>query len=119
MTGERKQAEIIEAALKQVDFSRPPLDLDEVDASMKSMELAHTVQKLEQRRTYGKWLLWLLVGHLALVHVGFGAYMIEGKGFDVPDGVMQAWFAATSVQVVGLALVVVRNLFPNRDSASG
>ncbi|MCP3855047.1 MAG: hypothetical protein GY698_09960 [Actinomycetia bacterium] len=45
----------------------------------------------------------------------FIVYEWAGKGWDVPNTVISAWLGSTLAQIIGLALVVTRYLFPNRD----
>jgi hypothetical protein len=39
-----------------------------------------------------------------------------GRHWNVPDGVINGWLAATVIQLVGVVLVVTRYLFPDRTS---
>jgi hypothetical protein len=45
----------------------------------------------------------------------FVVFAWAGSGWDLTPGVMEVWLVATVVQVVGVAAVVTRHLFPNRD----
>lgn len=66
----------------------------------------------KQAESYGKWLLGLLVVQLVLANGMMFLYAGLGVDWAVPNTVMQAWLAATVVQVVGLVWVVVHHLFP-------
>jgi len=66
----------------------------------------------KQAESYGRWLLWLLVVQLVLANGMMFLYAGLGVDWAVPNTVMQAWLAATVVQVVGLVWVVVHHLFP-------
>jgi hypothetical protein len=60
------------------------------------------------------------VGHGALILM-FGQVLIADAAFyiygfandwDIPTAAITTWLAATVVQVIGVVLVIVRNLFP-------
>jgi hypothetical protein len=81
-----------------------------IELKRKSAELEHGLKK-----TYATWILVLLGFQLALANAIFVAFAWVGEGWDLSTPVIQAWLAATVVQIVGVVLVVTRHLFPNRD----
>lgn len=54
---------------------------------------------------------FIQVGIADIVFVIYGFW----NGWDIPGGTMNAWLGATVVQVIAVALVVARSLFPSRD----
>lgn len=67
------------------------------------------------RQSYADWLLWLLGAQFLIADAVFVAFAWVGMRWALPSGVIEAWLAATVVQVVGVVAVVTRHLFPNRD----
>jgi glutathione S-transferase len=67
------------------------------------------------RQKYADWIIWLLGGQFLVADAVFVAFAWAGMGWEVPSGVIEAWLAATVVQVVGVVAVVTRHLFPSRD----
>lgn len=53
---------------------------------------------------------FIQVGVADLVFVIYGFW----NGWHIPGGAIQAWLAATVVQVIAMALVIIRSLFPDR-----
>lgn len=72
-------------------------------------------QEYELRRTYAKRILLLLFAQFVIADAVFVAFCWIGEDWDLSTGVIDVWLAATVVQVVGIVLVVTRNLFPDRD----
>lgn len=81
-----------------------------IELKRKSAELEHGL-----KRTYAMWILALLGLQLLLANAIFVAFAWAGENWDLSTAVIQAWLAATAVQIVGVVLVVTRHLFPNRD----
>jgi hypothetical protein len=74
-------------------------------------------QDIDLRRKYGNVLLWMMGVQLVVANGVFIAYAWAGASWNVKEGVMQVWLAATVIQVIGVVTVVTRNLFPDRDEA--
>jgi len=53
---------------------------------------------------------------LAFADLIFLVYVVFGEALRPDAGVMQAWLAATVVQVIGLVYAITRSLFPRRDA---
>jgi hypothetical protein len=96
-----------------------PIELRYLDEKLKLQEIdlkrEHARQDIALRQTYAKWLLIILALELLVVNAMFGLYAGIGEGWNVPEGVIQAWLGATFVQVVGVVTVVTKYLFPRRD----
>lgn len=81
----------------------------------KAASVALQRQELSLRKWYA-----VAAGVVVLLQIGlanwfFYKYASDGVQWVVPDSVMAAWLAAVVVQVIGVLLVITRNLFPNRD----
>jgi hypothetical protein len=74
-------------------------------------------QDVELKRRYAKWLLILVAVQLVVADIVFVLYASVGKGWDLSSGVIEVWLAATLVELIGVALVITRYLFPRRDLA--
>jgi hypothetical protein len=79
------------------------------------LEGADHKQDIELKRTYAKWLLILVAGQLVLADGVFIAYAWAGVDWHLETAVVQAWLGATMIELVGVALVITRYLFPRRD----
>lgn len=80
-----------------------------------SMKKLFAEQEHGLRQSYGDSLLWLLGAQLLIADAVFVAFAWVGMRWALPPGVIEAWLAATVIQVVGVVAIVTRHLFPNRD----
>lgn len=67
------------------------------------------------RKQYARWILVILAGQFVVSDAVFVAYAWAGENWHLESSVIQGWLAAMVVQIVGVAHVVTRHLFPNRD----
>jgi hypothetical protein len=74
--------------------------------------------KLNLRRRIGWFALLLTAAQVACADVVFIIYASLGMHWRVPTAAIQAWLAATVVQVIGIVLVIVRSLFPPGENGS-
>lgn len=81
---------------------------------MDDIEVRDKQQDVELKGSYGWGLLALMFMQVLMANVVFLLYAALGQKWDVPPSVVQAWLAATVVEVIGIATVVVRYLFPSR-----
>jgi hypothetical protein len=72
-------------------------------------------QEHKLRQKYADWIIWILGAQLLIADIVFLVFAWAGRGWDLSPGVIEVWLAATVVQVVGIALIVTRHLFPSRD----
>jgi hypothetical protein len=72
-------------------------------------------QDIGLKRLYAVALLLLIGVQVAFVDYIFYRYAKEGTGWKVDPVVMQAWLAATVIEVLGVVAIVVQHLFPRRD----
>jgi hypothetical protein len=79
-----------------------------------SSELKETKQKsnLKLRERYANALLVVLTVQLAVADGVFIKYAATGVHWNVAEPIMGAWLGAAVIQVIGVVLVVTRNLFP-------
>jgi len=80
------------------------------------LERYHLQQDLELKERYGNRLLRLVTIQLVIADIVFVLYFIVGVHWDLPEGVIYVWLVTTLVELVGVATVVTRYLFPRRDS---
>lgn len=100
------------------DQARPIESDEEFNAWRRGQQVALTTQNLELRKKIANWSIGIMVAQIALVNVVFVIYALT-KGADLPEGVLQAWFASTVVQIVGIVLVITRYLFPEAGREAG
>lgn len=75
-------------------------------------------QDIKLKKKYANWLLWLITAQLVVADAVFVAYSWEGKHWRLEASVIQVWLVATLVELIGVALVITRYLFPRRDRPS-
>lgn len=73
-------------------------------------------QDIRLRKVYAMGVLIGLGVQLAIADTLVFLYAGIGVHWNVHTSVLQVWLAATVVEVLGVVLVVTRNLFPRRDS---
>jgi hypothetical protein len=66
------------------------------------------------RQRYADWIIWLLGAQFVIADAVFVTFAWAGLSWALPPGVVEVWLAATVVQVVGIAAIVTRHLFPTR-----
>ncbi len=84
----------------------------------RGLEGADHKQDIELKKTYAKWLLILVAAQLVVADGVFIAYAWAGVAWELETGVIQAWLGATMIELIGVALVITRYLFPRRDRRS-
>lgn len=84
----------------------PPLDREKV---------ADKRQDRQLKKFYAQLIVGLMGVQLLIADVVFVMYAWKGRGWDVQPEVMQAWLLATVVELIGVVIVITRNLFPRRD----
>jgi hypothetical protein len=70
-------------------------------------------QRIRLRGWYAVSVLIVLGAQLAAADVLVYLYAWKGVDWNVRTSVLQAWLAATVIEVVGVVLVVTRSLFPS------
>ena len=54
---------------------------------------------------------------LMIANLIFGWYMWANGWTNLPSEIMIAWLSSTVVEVIGIVVIIARNLFPSRDRA--
>jgi hypothetical protein len=75
-------------------------------------------QDIQLKKSYAKWLLILVAAQLFVADAVFVAYAWAGYHWHLDAGVVQVWLASTLVELIGVALVITRYLFPRRDAVA-
>lgn len=68
--------------------------------------------EVELRKRVGKWSINLMIAQVGIADIVFVTYAWYGRNWDLPSEVIGGWLAATVVQVIGVATIVTRSLFP-------
>lgn len=108
-TGAAREATLPEALRHLPERERA----QELDLNRSFAEQEHAL-----RERYATWILIILAGQFLIADAVFVAYAWAGHGWAIPASVMHWWLATMVVQIVGVAHVVTRHLFPNRDGPS-
>lgn len=97
-----------------VDLS---LDLEEHKLSFRMQCLEHELKELRDkhglRLTYAGRIFWLVVGWLACVVICIVLAGFKYKGFSLSDTVLVAFITSTTVNVVGLFVMVAKWMYPD------
>lgn len=93
-----------------------PTPIDDADLRTKGAAAADAEQNVALKKTFAWALLVLLALQLAATNVAFYIFGASA-GWVISDSVMLGWMAATVVEIIGIVLVVVRNLFPTKAAA--
>jgi hypothetical protein len=107
---ERAREEIQQALIG--GYTHP---IHKLPPTKEELERAHLQQDLELKKRYGNRLLRLVTIQLAIADIVFVLYFIVGVHWKLPEGVIYVWLVTTLVELVGVATVVTRYLFPRRD----
>jgi hypothetical protein len=90
-------------------------ELDALPPQYLHLEKLAQLQDIELKREYANWAKRVLNVRLAAADAVFVAYAWAGQDWHLEAAVIDVWLGATVVQIVGIALVVTRHLFPKRD----
>jgi hypothetical protein len=85
------------------------------EAGISQEDLENHFQDIKLKKRYATWLLWLITIQLILADTVFVAYAWAGEHWHLDASVIQVWLVATLVELIGVALVITRYLFPRRD----
>ncbi len=72
-------------------------------------------QDIKLKKKYANWLLWLISIQLVVADIVFVVYAGVGERWHLDAAVIQVWLVTTLVELIGVALVITRYLFPRRD----
>lgn len=111
----RLLASLTNQATTAQDSEEPKGSLNtSLDREERDLVLADRKQDTRLKGSYAKVVLGLMLIHVIFTNIVFCIYAKIGHNWEVPESVMHSWLASTVVQLIGLALVVVRYLFPRR-----
>ena len=96
-------------------------EINDYDRQMQKATVYDKVQNIKLRKKFAWALFWLTVGWLIAIYfavflVGFGG--VWKFSFTLSDKVLIALITSTTINVLGLFTIVIRNLFPNKDGKS-
>ena len=84
---------------------------EELDFERRRAELQRTHDDLTLRRRVANGSLLAMGAQIVVADAVFGIYGFD-NGWDIPAAAIEAWLAATVVQVISVVLVITRYLFP-------
>lgn len=90
-------------------------DLDSETSSetaLLAVELRGKQQELELREKIANWIVRAVSAQLVVSALFFGFYLWKNS-FGPDARIMMAWLGSSVIEVVGLAAIVTRNLFPD------
>lgn len=67
------------------------------------------------REKIAKWVSWAILGQVAIADLVFLIYGFAND-WHIPGSTMNAWLAATVVQVIAVGLVITKSLFPSKGT---
>ena len=112
---ERAREERAHEEIKEALVGGQTHRIHKLPPTKEELERAHLEQDLELKKRYGNRLLGLVTVQLAIADIVFVLYFIVGVHWKLPEGVIYVWLVTTLVELVGVATVVTRYLFPRRD----
>ena len=80
-------------------------------ASFEGLRRQKRKNEVDLHRRVGNGALLLMVAQLLIADAAFYLYGFE-NGWHIPTAAITAWLAATVIQIVGVVLVIAKNLFP-------
>ncbi len=118
MTAEQREAVRIAVADAQAGTSSsatPPRRLQRLDP-FDALRMEHLRQRHTMRRSWSTFLMWVLGVQMSVVDVVFVIYAWAGVKWNIPPVAISAWLGALIVQVVGIATIVVKGIFPEESA---
>ncbi len=91
-------------ALLEKVYSRLPKRLSELSRTKKQNEV-------DLHKRVGNGALGLMIGQVFIADLAFYFYGFWND-WDIPPAAITTWLAATVIQVIGVVLVITKNLFP-------
>ena len=82
------------------------------DHKFKDEELQGLQQDRQERKTYANRIYWLIVVWLGMLFVMLGIQGFKPLNFSIDDKVLITLITGTTVNVIGIFLVVANYLFP-------
>jgi hypothetical protein len=70
------------------------------------------LNEIKLHNRVGNGALALMVAQLVIADTAFYIYGFK-NGWDIPTAAITTWLAATVIQIVGVVVVIAKNLFPS------
>jgi hypothetical protein len=86
------------------------------ELSKSAIKLRDMTQTSKLRKQLARFAIMAVSAQLLVANVFFGFYLWETRDLGFEPSVMIAWLSATVVEVVGIVVIVARNLFPSSGS---
>lgn len=102
------------AAIVQGVDARAAYTDEDIATGKLAAELKSTLDDIDLRKRYAKWLLITMGLELAAVN-GIFIWYGSAKNWDIPPRVIDLFLGATILQVFGVIAVITRYLFPLRE----
>ena len=96
--------EVAQAMARRGRHQKPAPTQEELDRRDRTWDVRF-------KKIYGSALLVLVIGQVVAADIGFFAYAIASS-WELDSSITVAWLSAAVVQVIGLAWLVVRSVFP-------
>jgi len=81
-------------------------------ASFDGLNRQKRQNEVDLHRRVGNGALLLMASQLFIADTAFYLYGFE-NGWHIPTAAITTWLAATVIQIVGVVLVIAKNLFPS------
>lgn len=81
-------------------------------ASFEGLNRQKRKNEIELHRRVGNGALILMVAQLTIADAAFYLYGFFNS-WDIPTAAITTWLGATVIQIIGVVLVITRNLFPS------
>lgn len=108
-----ERVDITPAKLENPEDCR--LELLRIQVKLQQEELDGKKQDREDRKTFAKYLFWLLVGYLIIVFTILILASSDCVGMTVSDSVLITMLATTTANIIGLFAIVARYLFRHNE----
>jgi|GEM_PF-991764 len=89
---------------------------EHLEHKLKVEELASLTQDRKERKTYANRIYWLIVAWLAMLFIVLGFQGFKPFRFEIGDKVLITLITGTTLNVIGIFLVVANYLFPRPPS---
>jgi len=80
-------------------------------ASFEGLKHRKRLNEVNLHNRIGNGALLLMVGQLLIADTAFYIYGFKNS-WDIPTAAITTWLGATVIQIVGVVLVIAKNLFP-------
>lgn len=96
------------------DLALAPMEDLPFEHRQQQQALKHAENDADLKQKYGNRLLTLMAGQLIVTNVLIALVLWRGYDWQAPVAMVNVYIGSTFVELVGLAYVVVRHLFPHQ-----